>query len=71
MNRIAANQLIIEIVIRMVSGTPADKASARQMAGRLDEEAIRRLKTTADEVSILAENIFFEKRRKKRGEKLS
>lgn len=69
MNRIAANQLIIEIIIRMVTGSPADQASARQMANRLDEEALRRLKLAGDEVAILAENVFFEKRREKRRDK--
>jgi hypothetical protein len=66
MNRIAANQLIIEIIIRMVTGDPADKASAREMANRLDEASLRRLKVVADETAILAENVFFEKRREKR-----
>ncbi len=66
MNRIAANQLIVEIIIRLTTGSDADKASARQMANRLDDEALRRLKVVADEVAILAENVFFEKRRNKR-----
>jgi uncharacterized membrane protein YsdA (DUF1294 family) len=69
MNRIAANQLMIEILIRLVSGQPADKATAREMARRLDEEAIHRLKMAAGEAAVLAENVFLEKRRKKRGDK--
>jgi hypothetical protein len=69
MNRIAASQLIIEIIIRLVTGSDADKASARQMATRLDAEALRRLKLAGDEVAILAENVFFEKRREKRIER--
>ncbi len=66
MNRIAANQLIIEIIIRLVTGSDADKASARQMANRLDDEALRRLRVAGQEAEILAENIFFEKRRDNR-----
>ncbi len=66
MNRIAANQLIIEIIIRLVTGSDADKASARRMAKRLDDDALRRLKVVADETAVLAENVFFEKRREKR-----
>jgi len=68
MNRIAASQLIIEIIIRLVTGDPADIATARQMASRLDEDALRRLKMAADQVAVLAEEAFFEKRRKRRGE---
>jgi hypothetical protein len=71
MNQIAANQLIIEIIIRLITGNPADKAAAREMANRLDEASLRRLKVAADETAILAENLFFEKRRKKRGDTLS
>ena len=63
MNRVAANQLIIEIIIRLVTGTDADKASARQMAQRLDDDSLRRLRAAGDDVAILAENVFFEKRR--------
>lgn len=66
MNRIAANQLIIEIIIRLVTGSDADKASARQMANRLDDEALRCLRVAGQEAEILAENIFFEKRRDNR-----
>ena len=66
MNQIAASQLIIEIIIRMVTGSDADKASARQMANRLDDAALRRLRVAGQEAEILAENVFFEKRREKR-----
>ena len=68
MNQIAANQLIIEIIIRLVTGSDADKASAKQMASRLDDEALRRLRVAGQEAEILAENVFFEKRRDKRRE---
>lgn len=71
MNRITANQLIIEILIRVVAGEPADKAAAHELAGKLDEATLRGLKVVADEASILAENVFFEKRREKRAKKES
>lgn len=71
MNPVAANQLIIEIIIRLVTGADADKASARQMAKRLDDDALRRLRAAGEDAVILAENLYFEKRRKKRGEKLT
>jgi hypothetical protein len=66
MNQIAANQLIIEIVIRLVTGSDSDRATAKQMASRLDDAALRRLRVAGQEAEILAENIFFEKRREKR-----
>jgi hypothetical protein len=69
MNEIAANQLIIEIIIRLVTGSDADKASARQMANRLDDAALRRLRVAGQEAEILAETVFFEKCREKRARK--
>ena len=66
MNQIAANQLIIEIIIRLVTGSDADIASARQMANRLDDAALRRQRIAGQEAEILAENVFFEKRLEKR-----
>jgi excisionase family DNA binding protein len=62
MNHIDANQRIIEILIRLVTGSPADKATAREMAARLDEASLRRLKVAADETAVLAENVLFQKR---------
>src|SRR5262245_19258132 len=63
MNRAAANQSIIEIIIRLVTGADVDKASARQMAQRLDDDSLRRLRAAGNDDTILAENVFFEKRR--------
>jgi len=70
MNTVAANQLIIEIIIRLVTGTDADKASAKQMASRLDDDGLRRLRVAGQEAEALAESLFFEKRRDKRPWKL-
>jgi len=71
MNKVEANRTIIEIVINLVCGGDLDKKRAEELTRRLDEQGIRRLKTIGEAAAILAENVFFEQRRKRRGDTYS
>jgi hypothetical protein len=58
--------LLTEIFTSFMSN---DEADAKELANKLNEQALIRLRQGATSIAILAENVFFEKRRSARAAK--
>ncbi len=67
MSRTEENSLIRRIFANLVNG---DEAGAKELAKRLDMNALARLREAGQNVAVLAENEYFSKGREKRPWKL-
>jgi hypothetical protein len=61
--------LAVEIFELLLSGEERDRKHAINLAGKLDMDALARLRHVGQEVTILAENEYFSKGREKRSNK--
>jgi hypothetical protein len=58
--------LAVEMFELLLSGDASDKKHAEFLANRMDTQTLARLREVANELAILAEKMYFEKRREMR-----
>ena len=58
--------LMVEMLELLLSGEESDKKHANFLADRMDTQSLARLREAANELAVLAEKMYFEKRRAQR-----